>query len=401
MIQVQVAKDFFYGNGVARDYTLSFPAPGAPVGQHYIYLIVSDDDGSNAVPVLSDFWVSRHGDAFCVTYPMNGAPLPPGKKLTVYRKLPLTQPTDLQNGGNFHPETIEDTFDWLVMQIQQLAEEGERSLKVPISAGQNSENAAQHTEKLIADIYAARDATVEAAGRTEEADKRAAHSVESALAARDAAVSQAEATNALMAAEMGKINAIAGAFRQDMQTARDDVLGAIDKAGAVKTVNGIAASAGDGKNVQVLREVTQAQYDALKEGAAGGLVPGATYIITDAEGFDVSERAEPDTIPLRDKKNTLVSGAVRTEGTPAATGFLLADGTDLATVFAQQSAAILGVAPTVQGPTTGSGNVTTTNFKDAYLEKVGNSVRFVWRSVKSNCNCDCTVQHCDCCGGGN
>ncbi|MCL1855685.1 MAG: hypothetical protein FWF86_08125 [Clostridia bacterium] len=135
MITTQHTKDYFYGNGLAREFSLSYPAPDAPVGKRYIHLIVSDEDGKNPEFVLSNFQINRHGKTASVVYPAVGDPLESGKKLTVFRLLPLTQPTDLENGGNFYAETVEDTFDWIVMQIQQLDEAIGRALKIPLSAG--------------------------------------------------------------------------------------------------------------------------------------------------------------------------------------------------------------------------------------------------------------------------
>jgi hypothetical protein len=139
MIQIRGRKDFFYGNGLAREFTLSFPAPDAPIGAQYIYMIVSNEDGSDSVPVLTNYTLTRHGETISLTYPVSGDPLAPGKKLTVFRKLPLVQPTDLENGDTFFAETIEYTFDWLEMQIQELKEELDRALKVPLSSDRTPE----------------------------------------------------------------------------------------------------------------------------------------------------------------------------------------------------------------------------------------------------------------------
>lgn len=59
--------------------------------------------------------------------------LPVGENLTIVRTLPFVQDTDLPNNGPFFAQTIEDTFDKLEMQIQQLAEVYDRSLKLSVS----------------------------------------------------------------------------------------------------------------------------------------------------------------------------------------------------------------------------------------------------------------------------
>lgn len=56
-----------------------------------------------------------------------------GEKLTILRTLPFTQETDLPNNGPFFAQTLEDTFDKLEMQIQQLAETNARAFKLSAS----------------------------------------------------------------------------------------------------------------------------------------------------------------------------------------------------------------------------------------------------------------------------
>jgi hypothetical protein len=45
------------------------------------------------------------------------------------------QPTDLTNQGGFYPEVITDALDRATIQIQQMADELTRSIKIPISDG--------------------------------------------------------------------------------------------------------------------------------------------------------------------------------------------------------------------------------------------------------------------------
>ena len=51
--------------------------------------------------------------------------------LTIRRVMTLTQPTDIRNQGSFFPETHEDEFDRLLMQIQTKTDETDRSIKLP------------------------------------------------------------------------------------------------------------------------------------------------------------------------------------------------------------------------------------------------------------------------------
>lgn len=56
-----------------------------------------------------------------------------GESITLTSGLSYEQTLDLLTGGNFSPRAIEDAFDRVVIQIQQLAEEKDRTLRAPIS----------------------------------------------------------------------------------------------------------------------------------------------------------------------------------------------------------------------------------------------------------------------------
>lgn len=51
-------------------------------------------------------------------------------KIAIRRVVPYDQTTDIRNQGGYRPATLEDTFDRLVMQIQQLVDESGRTVRV-------------------------------------------------------------------------------------------------------------------------------------------------------------------------------------------------------------------------------------------------------------------------------
>jgi hypothetical protein len=61
-------------------------------------------------------------------------------KLVMYRSIPYKQENDFANQGDFAPEDHERAFDELVMQVQRLAEEVQRCVKV---------SAADYTAELV------------------------------------------------------------------------------------------------------------------------------------------------------------------------------------------------------------------------------------------------------------
>jgi hypothetical protein len=58
--------------------------------------------------------------------------LPVGATLTLLGAMPYDQPTDLPSGGAYRAKVVEDAFDRLTIQTQQLAESADRSLRAPV-----------------------------------------------------------------------------------------------------------------------------------------------------------------------------------------------------------------------------------------------------------------------------
>ena len=61
-----------------------------------------------------------------------GVALATGSTLVIVGNLPYDQPLDLPSGGNFSPGAQENAFDRAVMQIQQLKDSADSSLRVPL-----------------------------------------------------------------------------------------------------------------------------------------------------------------------------------------------------------------------------------------------------------------------------
>lgn len=69
-----------------------------------------------------------------VKYPVAGAAVANGNYVRIVRRVPYTQLTEIGNEGSFEPAIHERAFDKATMQIQQIADEGKRSLKVPLGS---------------------------------------------------------------------------------------------------------------------------------------------------------------------------------------------------------------------------------------------------------------------------
>lgn len=73
----------------------------------------------------------------------------PAKTVTLLRKVPLTQTTDLPTQGALPTEAIEDELDRLVMRTQQLDEVDQRSFKVPVESTVSGLELTPEAGKLI------------------------------------------------------------------------------------------------------------------------------------------------------------------------------------------------------------------------------------------------------------
>lgn len=130
----------YEGNGITR----SFPIPFPLLADSHVEVYLTDKDVADSVvmkPLAVGYRVENIPDGEpCLVYPEDAeAPaLEKGRKLTIIRRLPLIQQTNLENGGNLHAETLETQFDIITMQMQQLADDVARAVKIPPYSGNSS-----------------------------------------------------------------------------------------------------------------------------------------------------------------------------------------------------------------------------------------------------------------------
>lgn len=102
-----------------------------------VYLTDTNDIDTELV-LDTDYSVSLNADQEAspggsVTYPASGSPLATGEKLTLINEASLLQGVDLQNGGAWNPQTVEDAMDLATMLVQRVKEQSDRSAKAPVS----------------------------------------------------------------------------------------------------------------------------------------------------------------------------------------------------------------------------------------------------------------------------
>ncbi|GGE54343.1 hypothetical protein GCM10007276_34280 [Agaricicola taiwanensis] len=119
----------YLGNGVATDFPYEFRILDAA----HLRVVRRAVDGTETTLTLdTDYTVSGVGDDAGGTVSLV-APVGEGETLTIIRNMPLTQGIDLENQGEYYAETVERGLDALTMGVQQLREELDRSVKVPVS----------------------------------------------------------------------------------------------------------------------------------------------------------------------------------------------------------------------------------------------------------------------------
>lgn len=148
----------FPGNDSATDFPFTFKV----FKKNDVQVTLTDTDGNESILTLdSDYSVTLNANqnsspGGSVTYPLSGAPLATGFKLTLSGSLPYEQPTGLTNQGGFYPQVVEDALDRCVIQIQQLAEQLSRAFRAPISGGADIEELLRQLEAqlvLVTAVY--------------------------------------------------------------------------------------------------------------------------------------------------------------------------------------------------------------------------------------------------------
>lgn len=120
------------GNGLTLSFDFTFPVPLQ--SELFVYLTSPGAAPVLLVPGLYSVTGIGTANGGSVTYPLVGSPIPTGTTLTIQRKVPYVQLTDLVNQSGFYPNVVENALDYLTMQTQQLAQALALSLNVPLES---------------------------------------------------------------------------------------------------------------------------------------------------------------------------------------------------------------------------------------------------------------------------
>lgn len=136
-----------------------------------------------------------------------------GYSVTLTSDVPNLQPLDLTNQGGFYPRVINAALDRLTIQIQQVAEQVDRSFKVPISSSGGPGNTVADYVNQAKDSATAAAASATLAGNfSTQSAGFAANSAASAAASAASAAAAASAAQAATTPTAAALSAYLDAF---------------------------------------------------------------------------------------------------------------------------------------------------------------------------------------------
>lgn len=180
------ASNVFNANGVTRDFNLGFVYDENVSG---ISIKVIDSEGTET-EVTSNYTIYNG----VLTYPTVDSgldPLEAGYKITIERLTPHTQTIDLIQQGPLDAETLEGGYDKLTMEVQELQDASDRSIKFPLQTEGETD-----AQKYIDDLTDLKNTATSAATTATEQAGLATTAKNAAEAAQDKAEKWAEGTDA-------------------------------------------------------------------------------------------------------------------------------------------------------------------------------------------------------------
>lgn len=145
--------------------TTAWPVPYKFLDNGDLIVITTVDDVDTTLVLDTDYTAAGAGDDAGGTVTISPA-VAAGTLVTIYRAVDLDQPTRLTTAGGWYPTVHEAVFDRLTMQIQQVQEQADRSLKIGVTDTRDPED-------IIDDVFTARDEAQASAATAEDAAIRA------------------------------------------------------------------------------------------------------------------------------------------------------------------------------------------------------------------------------------
>jgi len=212
-------KEIYSGNGTTYRWPITFETSGVEASEIKVYR--TDSDGVSTL-LTSNYEVDLNALEVIYPTPASGLdPVPTGEGVVILRALSLNQELDLKNQGTLNAENLEDGFDRVVMMIQQVQEQVDRTPQADVSeSGEDSAVAA-----LLEEVRDARDDAEDSANAAAASANSAATSATNASASATAADTSKTAAQAAQVAAEAAAATVSGLQRKivvftiDMTTA--------------------------------------------------------------------------------------------------------------------------------------------------------------------------------------
>ena len=188
------AKSVYNANGTTTEWNLGF-AYDDTVSNVHIYIVDAND---NETEVTSNYSIAEG----VLTYPTTASgldPLAEGNKLVIVRDTPRTQDIELTSNGKLDGKVLEGGYDKLTLQVQELTEQVNRAVKIPVT----EDSADNFLDPITAITEAKKEALAKIAQATEPAETAKDTAVEKAQVATEQAAIATNAATSAKAAQAG------------------------------------------------------------------------------------------------------------------------------------------------------------------------------------------------------
>ena len=188
------AKSVYNANGTTIEWNLGFTYDDT-VSNVHIYIVDAND---NETEVTSNYSIADG----VLTYPTTASglePLAEGNKLVIVRDTPRTQDIELTSNGKLDGKVLEGGYDKLTLQVQELTEQVNRAVKIPVT----EDSADNFLDPITAITEAKKEALVEIAQATTPAEVAKDTAVAKAQVATEQATIATNAATSAKAAQVG------------------------------------------------------------------------------------------------------------------------------------------------------------------------------------------------------
>lgn len=145
-IASQICKRTYQADGENREWEVDFPL----LSEQDLEVYVTAPDGTQTqLTSAYELHLAQH----ILEYPTTSSglsALSTGYTLTLLRRTPLTQPLSFTQQGTLDAQALEQGYDKLTLNVQELAEQVTRSIKYPVSSNKTGADAQTFLDELAA-----------------------------------------------------------------------------------------------------------------------------------------------------------------------------------------------------------------------------------------------------------